>query len=96
MLFFISKSSIHKITLFIIFLVNSDVAFVSYLIWTCFVFISHPYVDVYTILLIGHFQPMRVANSDFASLSVLNTTHNHYLPPASAVNGQFRIMVYGH
>ncbi len=34
---------------------------------------------------------MRGANSDFASLSVLNTTYNHCLPPASSGNGQLRI-----
>ncbi len=37
---------------------------------------------------------MRAANSDFASLSGLNTVYNHCLPPASAGNGQLRIMVY--
>ncbi len=60
-----------------------------------------------TIFLIDHFQAMQVANSDFASFSVLNTpnnhcllpafvgigmtVYNHCLPPASAGNGQLRI-----
>ena len=40
---------------------------------------------------IDHFQSMRAANSDFASLSVLNTVYNHCLPRASTVNGQLGI-----
>ncbi len=39
----------------------------------------------------SHFQPMRAAKNDFASLSVLNTAYNHCLPPASAKYGQFRV-----
>ena len=37
---------------------------------------------------IDQIQPMRAANSDFASLSVLKTANNHCLPPTSAGNGQ--------